>query len=179
MSLVGLDDKLVWDVVSVQRTLKDAAMLWRHPPVVHPVGHQHRGLHIADVVLDGSILDPVLVLLPVGNHHSIDGVIDLLWKRVFLENQVDVGDANIVDAAPVQFRRKAQAGHGRVAAVTCTVDANAPGIDNALGNEMLHTVSNVVLHLAAPLAEAGCVKPCAVASRAAEVRLKDGVAAVG
>ena len=44
---------------------------------------------------------------------------------------------------------------------------------------MLHAVSNVVLHLAAPLAEAGCVKPCAVAGGAAEVRLKDGVAAVG
>ena len=154
-------------------------MLGRHPPVFHAVGHQDRGSHLVDIVLDGAALDPVPVLLPVGDHHGVDGVVDLLRERVFLEDQVDVGDADVVDAAPVQFRREAQAGHRRVAAVAGAVDADAPGIDNALGDEVFHAVGDVVLHLAAPLAVTGGAQPGAVAGRAAEVRLEHGVAAVG
>ena len=154
-------------------------MLGWHPPILHAVGHQHRGAHLVDVVLDGPGLDPVFIIAPVGDHHGVNGVVDFFWERVFLEDEVDVGDADVVDAATVQFRRETKAGHRRVAAIARAVDANALGIDDALGDEVFHAVSDIVLHGSTPLAVSSGEQFVAVAGRAAEVRLKHGVASVG
>ena len=83
------------------------------------------------------------------------------------------------DRGGVEVGREGHAGQRRVAAVGAAHDADALGIGDALGHQVLHAPGDVVLHLVAPLLVAGVQELLAVAGRAAEVRLQHGVAAVG
>ncbi len=51
----------------------------------------------------------------------------------------------------------------RIAAVARPEDADALGIDAAFGDQLLHPVGQVVLHLGAPLAVAGLGEGAAIA----------------
>ena len=96
------------------------------------------------------------------------------------EQRRDAGRADDVDAGRVEVRREGEAGERGVAAVRAAHDADAVGVGDALLDEPLRAVGQVVLHGArAPLAVARVEVVFAVARRAAEVGLQHGVAAVG
>ncbi len=100
-------------------------------------------------------------------------------SRHGLEQQIDVGDADVVDAALVEIRRERDAGHGRVAAVAAAVNADALGVGDSFLDRPLHRVGDVVLHLGAPFAPAGAIEGVAVTRRAAEIDLQYRIATVG
>ena len=95
------------------------------------------------------------------------------------EQRDQVRRADDGDARGVEVGREGDAGQGRVAAVGAAHDADALRVGDAFRDQMLHAPGEVVLHLLAPLVVAGVEELLAVAGRAAEVRLQDGVAAVG
>ena len=83
-----------------------------------------------------------------------------------------VGHAHVVHRRRVQVGREGHAGQRGVAAVAGAVDADALGIGDALLDQPGHAIADVVLHLQAPLAEAGFPEAAAIAGRAPEVHLQ-------
>jgi hypothetical protein len=98
---------------------------------------------------------------------------------VAVVQQVDVGDADPVDAAPIQLGVVDQAHQRGVAAVAGAGDAHALGVGVTLGDSPARAVGDVVLHLQAPLLPAGAEMPRTEAGAAAVFRLQHSVAARG
>ena len=90
-----------------------------------------------------------------------------------------VGDTHIVHRSSVQIRRQRDACERRIAAVTGAINSDSFRVGNALGNQPLHAVGDVVLHAQAPLAKAGFPELATIAGGAAKVDLQHGIAAIG
>ena len=90
-----------------------------------------------------------------------------------------VCDAHVIDRRGVEVGCKSDAGERGVAAVTAAVDGDSLWIGDALLDQPLHAVGDVVLHLVAPLLESCLPELSPVAGRAAEIHLQHGVAAIG
>src|SRR5690606_13294532 len=86
-----------------------------------------------------------------------------------------IGNAHEIDGGGVEIRRASNAGQNGVAAVAATVDSDTVPVDDALINQPLDTVRDVVLHGQAPLPKTGLPELSPVAGRAAEVHLQDAV----
>src|SRR6185295_4792704 len=99
------------------------------------------------------------------------------WDRVEQCDQVRRADDG--DARGIEIRRESQARQRGVAAVGTAQDADAPRVDDAFRDQVLDTPGEVVLHLLTPLAVAGVEETLAITGRSTEVRLQNGVAAVG
>src|SRR3546814_1588875 len=80
--------------------------------------------------------------------------------------------AHIVYCRCIQFGRVGDACQGGVTAVAAAVDGYALGVGNALINQPLYAVGNVVLHGQTPLAETGLPEFAAIASGSANVHLQ-------
>lgn len=91
--------------------------------------------------------------------------------------QLDVGYAGPVDAAPEQGRIVHQAHQGGVAAVAGADDADALGVGDTFGDRPFGGVGNVLLHLQAPLLPAGLVVLATEAGAAAKFGFQYGLAA--
>ena len=86
---------------------------------------------------------------------------------------------DVIHAAGVKVRGEGDPGQGGVATVGAAIDGDALGIGDPLFISHCHAVGDVVLHLAAPLFEAGLPEGLAVAGGTAEVHLQHRQAAVG
>ena len=109
---------------------------------------------------------------------------DLDERPPVCRERLDQGDqarrAHVRHARRIQIRREGQARQRRVTAVRAAEDADALRISDALIDQVLDPVADVVLHRArAPLVVAGVQVRFAIAGRAAEIRLQHDVAAIG
>ncbi len=67
-------------------------------------------------------------------------------RRDSAEEGEQIGNADVIHGAGILFRRECHAGKGGVTAITAAVDGYALGVGNALADEPVHAVGNVVLH---------------------------------
>ena len=93
------------------------------------------------------------------------------------EHDRQVGYAADACRAGVHVRSESSTGQRCVAAIAPADDANAFWIDDALRDQRLHSVGDIVLHAQAPLLPAGIGVGTPTSGRAAELRLQHGVAA--
>ncbi|MNX22226.1 hypothetical protein D3C86_522050 [compost metagenome] len=100
-------------------------------------------------------------------------------RRNGLHEREQIGHAHIIDRRGIQVRREGDPRQRGVTAVAGAIDADALGVGDALPHQPLHAVRDVVLHLQAPLPEAGLPEVAAVAGGSAEVHLQHAESSVG
>src|SRR5690606_22719477 len=100
-------------------------------------------------------------------------------RRYGVHEGQQVGDAHIVYSGRIEVRRVGDAGQRGVTAVAASINGDAGRVGDALVNQPLHAVGDVVLHAQTPLAETGFPEFPSVAGRPAIVHLQHAIAAVG
>ncbi len=99
--------------------------------------------------------------------------------QLLASQQGEVGDAIDGHGAAIGFRMEGRAGQGGITSVARAHDADAGGIDAALGGHRGDAVQQIGLHLPGPLLAAGRLEGVAKARRAAELGLQHRIAARG
>ena len=168
---------------SPQRVAHLLAVDQRHPVVEAAVGHQHRRLDPRRLLQRRGRLELRGVLVGIADQllGRIPDVVAVgeVATRPTLEHQVDVGDADVVDAAAPALRDCARAPSSPRSRRTTAHDADALRVDRALLRQPVDAVVEVVLHRAAPLLPAGLEVLAAPAQAAAELGLQHRVAERG
>src|ERR1700682_2003557 len=95
-----------------------------------------------------------------------------------LEKRNQVRRGHDCDRAGVKIRRESHTGERLISAIASTHYPDPFRVDDALGNKVLDSPSQIVLHFVAPLLVSGIEKLFAVAGRGAEVWSEDGIAAI-
>ena len=94
------------------------------------------------------------------------------------EEGEQIGNADVIHGAGIFFRRERHTGKGGVTAITAAVNGNAFRVGNALADEPVHAVGNVVLHAQTPLSVTGFEETATVARGTAKVHLEHGIASI-
>ncbi|AEK60531.1 hypothetical protein CFU_0697 [Collimonas fungivorans Ter331] len=147
--------------------------------IVGALRHEQRSLDAVSVQGRRDCRQQLLVLDRIADHlvHLVEERFPV--RRDGLHEGEHVGDADIIDRRRIQVRREGDSGQRRIPAVGAAVDRYPLGIGDALLDQPLHAIGDVVLHGLAPLLERRFPELAAVAGRAAVVHLQHGIAAVG
>ena len=179
MSLVVLDHVVDMHAAFAQGVDHLVALVDVHTGVVGALYHQQRGFDPFGVECRGVFAQHLGVLFGIADHlvHHVEHRFPV--GRDGLQEREEVRYAHVVHGAGIEVGILDDTLQRGVTAVTAAVDGDLRRIGDALFDQPVHAVRNVVLHGLAPFAVGDFGEFAPEAGRTAEVHLQYGVAAVG